>query len=77
MGSIYANAIITIVAADGEDANYGLRGFKGLSRNRDLDLDALIIDFGKICKLINADIGSGKGRWACSPYSKRAWVFQG
>ncbi|TID24208.1 HET-domain-containing protein [Venturia nashicola] len=35
MGAIYANAIVTIVAADGDDTNYGLRGFKGLSDQRD------------------------------------------
>jgi hypothetical protein len=29
MASIYANAYFTIIAADGEDANYGLRGSSG------------------------------------------------
>jgi hypothetical protein len=32
MGAIYANAAITIVAADGEDASDGLRGLEGLSK---------------------------------------------
>ncbi|KAE9982747.1 hypothetical protein BLS_005489 [Venturia inaequalis] len=76
MGAYYANAIVTIVAADGEDADYGLRGFEGLSQKRDLDLDALAVDFGKEYKLVNTDIGYGEGKWACSPYFKRAWVFQ-
>jgi hypothetical protein len=34
MASIYANAALTIVAAGGEDANYGLRGIRGISQPR-------------------------------------------
>ncbi|RDI84844.1 hypothetical protein Vi05172_g5245 [Venturia inaequalis] len=74
MGAYYANAIVTIVAADG-DANYGLRGLKGLSHKRDLNLDPLVVDFGKEYKLVNTDIGYDEGEWACSPYFKRAWTF--
>ncbi|KAK8043540.1 hypothetical protein PG993_005970 [Apiospora rasikravindrae] len=36
MAGIYANAYLTIVAADEWDANHGLRGIKGVTRPRDL-----------------------------------------
>ncbi|KAF8854643.1 HET-domain-containing protein [Acephala macrosclerotiorum] len=36
MGDIYGNALVTIIAASGWDANHGLRGIKGVTEPRDL-----------------------------------------
>ncbi|KAH6643385.1 heterokaryon incompatibility protein-domain-containing protein [Truncatella angustata] len=42
MGAIYANSYMTLVAADGTDANYGLRGsVRGVSQPRDFQLPVL------------------------------------
>ncbi len=37
MASIYANAYLTIIAADGKDANHGLRGIGGGAKSRNID----------------------------------------
>ncbi|KAL3589551.1 hypothetical protein FPOAC2_11720 [Fusarium poae] len=37
MHRIYATSFLTIVAADGEDAEYGLRGLRGISKPRIID----------------------------------------
>ena len=41
MASIYTNAYFTIVAADGENANYGLRGIKGITQARNIVIDVV------------------------------------
>lgn len=76
MAAIYANAILTIVAAEGGNSDYGLRGLKEISQQRDIDMDTLVVDFGEEYKLINVDVGDGRGKWASSPYFTRGWVFQ-
>ena len=50
MGSIYANSYFTIIAADGQDANYGIRGVGGLSLPRSHKLD--ILHFSPSCSMI-------------------------
>jgi hypothetical protein len=37
MASIYTNYYLTIIAADADDANYGLRGLQGITKPRILD----------------------------------------
>jgi hypothetical protein len=37
MALIYANAYVTIIAEQGEDAHYGLRGLKGISQPRNFN----------------------------------------
>ena len=41
MASIFANSCITIIAAEGEDANHGLRGLRGISKPRMLEQEVV------------------------------------
>ncbi|KAI1017623.1 hypothetical protein LB504_003908 [Fusarium proliferatum] len=71
MGAIYANAIVTIIAADG-DSESGLSGLKGVSKPR--EMNQMIIPFGDE-KFIVRDtdmfnIFSGL------PYYRRGWIYQ-
>lgn len=71
MGAIYANALVTIVAADG-DAEDGLRGLHAVSQPR--QLDQRIIKFGRE-ELIVRNTGTfDLTHW--SEYHDRAWTFQ-
>lgn len=69
MDLIYKHADITIIAAAGNDCNYGLPGVS--DRSRDL-LDPFILDgvftFG-ICP-------QGKGHWESGSWHTRGWTFQ-
>jgi hypothetical protein len=71
MASIYAQSYLTIVAAEGEDASWGLRGTGGHSRPRDLRWP--IINFpGKpmMIRMGEAEIGD------LSKWNMRGWTFQ-
>ncbi|QDS73896.1 hypothetical protein FKW77_007203 [Venturia effusa] len=74
MGAIYANASVTIVAADGEDADHGLRGLRTVSQQRNLDIESLVVEFGETEKLICTDLGFGTSQGVRSPYFTRGWV---
>ncbi|TGO07639.1 hypothetical protein BTUL_0258g00170 [Botrytis tulipae] len=71
MGAIYGNAVVTIIAADG-DAQDGLRGLEGVSHPRDMNQH--IVLFGSE-QLIVRNTGvfdlSGGG-----DYHSRGWTFQ-
>lgn len=71
MGAIYATAVVTIIAADG-DASDGLRGLRGVSTSRGLDQS--IIPFGDEQLLVRNtgffSMGSGL------PYYDRGWTYQ-
>ena len=70
MGAVYAHATFTIVAADGEDANAGLLGIRGLSpRPR----DNLCILQGPEGIVLNWPSNDGLGS---SYWNLRAWTFQ-
>ena len=70
MSAIYAGAVVTIVAADG-DAQYGLRGLKGISAPREMEQQ--IIPFGEE-KLVVRNIGNtGPDSHA---YYERGWTYQ-
>ena len=71
MGAIYANAVVTIIAADGDSEN-GLPGLKGVSRPR--DLRQTVIPFGQEAIIArNTGIFSmGTG----TEYYKRGWTYQ-
>lgn len=75
MGAICANATVTIVVADGNDAEYGIRGFQRLTRSRDLNMEEHV-DFGDDHKLISMELPWGHQQWVHSPYSTQGWVFQ-
>ncbi|KAH7055744.1 heterokaryon incompatibility protein-domain-containing protein [Macrophomina phaseolina] len=73
MASIYANASMTIVAAQGEDANFGLRGVKGVSQPRKLPDEIHTLRDG------TQVMSYGDGwfsRLMPTKYSYRAWTFQ-
>jgi len=71
MSAIYANAIVTIIAADG-DASDGLLGLKGISQSR--KFEQKIIPFGNEQLIVrNTGIFSlGAG----TEYYERAWTYQ-
>ncbi|KAI1085709.1 heterokaryon incompatibility protein-domain-containing protein [Whalleya microplaca] len=74
MGPIYANAYMTLIAADGPDANYGLRGScPGLSQPRTFQHAMLTFKQGGRTLLVEPHFDSehGPGEW-----KRRGWTFQ-
>jgi hypothetical protein len=71
MGAIYANAIVTIVAADG-DIMTGLMGLKGISEPRQLEQE--VIPFGDEKLLLRDNHSFELEAWR--PYYERGWIFQ-
>jgi hypothetical protein len=71
MGAIYANTVVTIVAADG-DTLTGLAGLKGVSEPR--QLEQKVIPFGdeKLLRRNNRSVEMEIWR----PYYERGWIFQ-
>lgn len=69
MAGIYLNASVTIIAADGNDADNGLRGIPGLDSPRDLNLSAWDIGGWKVGEAAPAETYSS--RWA-----HRGWTWQ-
>ena len=70
MGSIYSSAFLTIVAADGHNADHGLRGIGYGSENRASSCD--IVRFPH-----ETDVLMHCPRaWENSPWESRAWTFQ-
>lgn len=72
MHLIYAYASITIIAAVGEDANHGLRGFKKLTAPRNIRQD--IIQLGGSERIILKN--SIHAMNFPTSYYKRGWTFQ-
>jgi hypothetical protein len=70
MAAIYANASLTIIAAQGDDAKFGLRGVKGVTEPRDFHQE--IIPLGNQCSFICSPIVP----LSSSTWSKRGWTFQ-
>jgi hypothetical protein len=71
MGAIYADAIVTIVAADG-DIFTGLAGLKGISEPR--RLKQKVIPFGDEKLLIRDNYSFETESW--KPCYERGWIFQ-
>lgn len=71
MGAIYANAIITIISADG-DACDGIRGMKGVSERR--ELRQVVVPFGKE-RLILRNTETDD-MYCGLPYYDRGWTYQ-
>ena len=72
MAAIYANSTLTIIAAEGEDAEHGLLGLEGVSKSR--ELKARWTPFGEKEKVIQS-----RFPWSHlpqTPYFKRGWTFQ-
>ncbi|KAL0259760.1 hypothetical protein SLS55_005500 [Diplodia seriata] len=73
MASIYANATVTIVAAQGETADFGLRGIKGVSSPRRLADEIHTLHDG------TQILSYGDGWFSQlipTKYAHRAWTFQ-
>ena len=76
MGAIYANAIITIIAIDG-DAESGLSGLQGISSPRETSQE--IIPFGDETIVVRStcDLNEiSSFSWRQQPYHERGWTFQ-
>ncbi|CAF9938868.1 hypothetical protein IMSHALPRED_001121 [Imshaugia aleurites] len=74
MSAIYAKACVTIIAAQGPDAQYGLRGFKGISQPRKLDQEVWSLTKGE--KLIECQFSEPDTVEKDSPWYNRCWTFQ-
>lgn len=72
MASIYANAYFTIVAADGSNANHGLRGIGGGAKPRNVACDIVRLPNG------NDMIAQRPRAWdpETTPWQSRGWTFQ-
>lgn len=76
MGAIYANAIVTIIAADG-DSESGLSGLQGISGSREISQD--IISFGDETIIVRNTYQLNEMVYFPSrhqPYYERGWTFQ-
>ncbi|KAJ3579492.1 hypothetical protein NPX13_g1073 [Xylaria arbuscula] len=74
MGAIYANAYMTLVAADGDDANHGLRGsFPGVASPRVLGSPRLSFTPTGKPLVVEPEFAprTGPGEW-----HRRGWTFQ-
>ncbi|KAJ8071321.1 hypothetical protein OCU04_001656 [Sclerotinia nivalis] len=71
MARIYSTSYITIVAANGIDASYGIRGFKGLTPQRDFKQDIM-----PMVPPVNLVIPRNRGEKSQSAYYSRAWTYQ-
>ena len=78
MHRIYACASFTIIAADGADANYGLRGFRNLTAPRELLQEPVQLAASE--RIINHFASWKHGNMESSRptqiYYNRAWTFQ-
>ena len=85
MASIYANAYFTIVAADGKDGNYGLRGIGGNAKPRNVSCGIIRFHNGQeviASRTRGADLGYtvwGSRGWTYQEglFSRRVLVFNG
>ncbi|KAI1160364.1 heterokaryon incompatibility protein-domain-containing protein [Nemania serpens] len=74
MGAIYANAYLTLVAFDGNDANHGLRGScPGVAHPRVLGSPPLSFSPARKTLVVEPDFAprTGPGEW-----NRRGWTFQ-
>ncbi|KAN0095123.1 HET domain containing protein [Hyaloscypha variabilis] len=70
MASIFAGASITIIAAQGEDANYGLRGLRSISQPRDRCQDIFALAKG-----YNIVHTRKRSKTPCL-WADRGWTYQ-
>ncbi|KAH7377834.1 heterokaryon incompatibility protein-domain-containing protein [Pyrenochaeta sp. MPI-SDFR-AT-0127] len=73
MASIYANAYITIVVAEGEDGDSGIPGlFPGMPRTQPYPL----FQFSDTCKMLPDRPMTSLRKSKSAPYHSRGWTFQ-
>ncbi|KAF4627891.1 hypothetical protein G7Y89_g10261 [Cudoniella acicularis] len=72
MATIYANASLTIIASQGQDVNFGLRGLKGISQSRNFCEKTFELNGSSqiVCHR-QADIQLEDSLWM-----RRGWTFQ-
>ncbi|PMD34955.1 heterokaryon incompatibility, partial [Hyaloscypha variabilis F] len=70
MASIFANATVTIIAMQGADANYGLRGLRDISEPRNYVQDVFKFEKG------SSVITTKQQDEDQSPWSQRGWTLQ-
>jgi hypothetical protein len=71
MASIYNKAHFTIIAADGQDANYGLRGIRGQALNRNHKQSFYRFSRTQFLCESHCDLRTNLANWY-----RRAWTFQ-
>jgi hypothetical protein len=71
MASIFTNATVTIIAKQGKDVNYGLRGLRGISHPRDFPQNIFEIEPGFSISQCRDMQNYGTPQW-----SKRGWTYQ-
>ncbi|ETS78651.1 hypothetical protein PFICI_08504 [Pestalotiopsis fici W106-1] len=74
MGAIYANSYVTLVASDGQDANYGFRGsVRGVSQPRHFEPPVLTYKQGRRSLIIEPvfELDYDSTEW-----QRRGWTFQ-
>jgi hypothetical protein len=79
MAAIYANGSLNIVAADGSNAAYGLRGVRELSKPMERNIRQEFVEFGQNRSIVERIFPAKNGRRKGSPtkiYYQRAWTFQ-
>jgi hypothetical protein len=70
MASIYANASLTIIAAEGDHANHGIRGIRNVSEPRVLDQHVFTLPSRiQVCEVPFSDLSQTK-------WFERGWTFQ-
>lgn len=79
MGDIYHNAILTIIAADGSDANHGIHGLQEVSVPKRRSCQQEIISLGELGQATLRIFPSGytpRDSAFVAPVYTRAWTFQ-
>ncbi|OJD40454.1 heterokaryon incompatibility protein [Diplodia corticola] len=76
MASIFANADAVIVAIDGPNADYGLRGLKDAPDQEPRHVRQLTLPFGEKTLLKRHEIGEHNHSSHQKPYFTRGWTFQ-
>lgn len=74
MHRIYASSFLTIIAEDGQDAEFGLRGLQGISAARVADQDILHMAAGE--RLLMMGNKSLQHQVSVYDYQERMWTFQ-
>lgn len=74
MHRIYATSFLTIIAEDGKDAEFGLRGLKGVSPARAVDHEVAPLAAGEKLLMIGKRLHQRKT--SIYDYRRRMWTFQ-
>lgn len=72
MASIYACSYFTVIAVDGADANYGLRGVSHTSFPR--MYNQTVLQFSQTCSMMQAPVR--ESQFNMKEWHRRGWTFQ-